>query len=698
MDCGFQAFIGSLNKAGINMMLSANETRVTTNMKKPDEKITSTDVLIVGFGFSVIPLIRELERDGINFTIVSSRGSIWERLEQHNRLDFDLVSSMHSSLYSFELVNHDPSDRYPTAREFHVFIQKYLSLYRSRVIDDFVTLVENHASHSIVYTQSGRIFETKHLIVATAFRRKMNQLLNEFDYGSVKNQTIAFTGMGDSINLMISKLIPYNNRIVLITNPFFALDKLVFYDDVPYTLDQLEFHDIRHLSNMLYRKAITTGFELVVIFAKLLKLLSVDHIYLKHRLAYRWRNQITFKTFPRSPIPNGFMSIKFWPIDTYQNLFDNGSLPQAIQDGYLLNDIVFFLEQGLVELWPKSDTAIDREGKTIRWKDKIVAYDQIVEPDYEVPNLPDIIADHEGASKHKYQYVYKDNFMGVIPKDLRNIYFLGLTRPFTGGLNNIIEMQGLFVHKMITDPGYHREIHKNLEQRIRKYNNYYYYWDVRGKEHLVHYGFYTDDMARLMKINLRLRDCRSLRDLIIYFVFPNNAFKYRQSGRYEVPGVKDMMQKIYKNHLGYSIVVNYLLMYALLQLTAYVAVIVAYYRQELSGAAAALLFILVLLNPVTSFVAAYAFPRNSYLNPLMVAALVLTAFYPIPAIPIASMLLVFALTYVFRKLGWTRQFFNELRFKRKRKYKEFFKRYCDTFREVFFDTRSQTEQRDANRV
>src|SRR5262249_51361737 len=219
MDCGFQAFISSLNKAGINMMLSANETRVTTNMKKPDEKITSTDVLIVGFGFSVIPLIRELERDGINFTIVSSRGSIWERLEQHNRLDFDLVSSMHSSLYSFELVNHDPSDRYPTAREFHVFIQKYLSLYRSRVIDDFVTLVENHASHSIVYTQSGRIFETKHLIVATAFRRKMNQLLNEFDYGSVKNQTIAFTGMGDSINLMISKLIPYNNRIVLITNP-----------------------------------------------------------------------------------------------------------------------------------------------------------------------------------------------------------------------------------------------------------------------------------------------------------------------------------------------------------------------------------------------------------------------------------------------------------------------------------------------
>src|SRR6516164_1063252 len=265
-------------------MLSENEIGLITSIGKSDEKMHSVEVLIVGFGFSVIPLIRELDRDAINYTIISNGGSIWERLGQHDRLDFDLVSSMHTSLYSFELVNHDTKDRYPTSKEFLSFIQRYLTQYRSKVVNDFVTLVENCSSRSIVHTQNGRIFETKHLIIATAFRRKMNQILNEFDYASVKNKTIAFTGMGDSINLMISKLIPYNNRIVLITNPFFALDKLVFFTDVPYTLDQLEFHDIRHLSNMLYRKAITTGFELVVIFAKLLKLLSVDHIYLKHRL------------------------------------------------------------------------------------------------------------------------------------------------------------------------------------------------------------------------------------------------------------------------------------------------------------------------------------------------------------------------------------------------------------------------------
>jgi hypothetical protein len=33
---------------------------------KSDPEITSTEILIIGFGFSVVPLIRELENDGID--------------------------------------------------------------------------------------------------------------------------------------------------------------------------------------------------------------------------------------------------------------------------------------------------------------------------------------------------------------------------------------------------------------------------------------------------------------------------------------------------------------------------------------------------------------------------------------------------------------------------------------------------------
>ena len=86
-------------------MHAENETTGSIHCEKSDDKITSMEVLIIGFGFSAIPLIRELERDGINYAVVSNgEGSIWDRLEKHGRLDFDLVSSVHSSLYSFELV------------------------------------------------------------------------------------------------------------------------------------------------------------------------------------------------------------------------------------------------------------------------------------------------------------------------------------------------------------------------------------------------------------------------------------------------------------------------------------------------------------------------------------------------------------------------------------------------------------------
>jgi hypothetical protein len=245
-------------------------------------------------------------------------------------------------------------------------------------------------------------------------------------------------------------------------------------------------------------------------------------------------------------------------------------------------------------------------------------------------------------------------------------------------------MQCLLTHKLIKSASFHREIHENIDQRIREYNDYYYLMNTNGHtDHLVHYGFYTDDIARLMKINPRLSDCRSIKDLVIHFIFPNAAFKYRQSGRYKVEGVKEMVGQIYENHARFSSIVHYLLTYALLQLTAYVALILAYYQNEISAVSGLFLAALVLLNPVTSFVAAYAVPRNHYLNVFMAAALAPAIYYMDPIIPIVSLLVTFALTYVFRQLGWTRAPFNDLRNKKRPKYKEFFARYCNSFREVF---------------
>jgi hypothetical protein len=669
------------------------EGTVSSHCQAPDERTISTDVLIIGFGLSAIPLIRELERDNINYAVVSNGdGSIWDRLEKHGRLDFDLVSSMHSSLYSFELVNREAKDRYPTSKEFFAFIRKYLTQYSSKVLKDFVISVANYSSKSVIHTRSGRIFETKHLVIASGLKRRMNELLNQFDYAAVTNKTIAFTAMGDSANLMIAKLIPYNNRIVLITNGFFLLDKLVFYGGIPYTLDQLEYHNIRHLSYSLYRKTLMPGLDFALFCQKWLKFLPINHIYFKHPLAIRRiSRKLSLRYFaPHSPIPNGIIAIKYWPIDAYQQLFDNDALKQSIRDGYLLNDIAFFLEHGLVELWPKQETVIDREQSTIQWKDKVLRYDHIVDGDYEVPNLPEIVLG-EGSLKRKYEYDCRNNFMGMIPKELRNVYFIGFMRPTTGGLNNITEMQCLLTHKMITDLRFNNEIYGNLEKRIENYNKHYYPSEERTPaDHLVPYGFYTDDIAQLLKIDSRLSDCRSLRDLMIHYFFPNAAFKFRQSGPYKVEGTKEMVQQIYKDHMGFSLLIGYLLTYALLQLTAYAAVIAAYYQQWIPVVALPFLLLAVLLNPVTPFVAGWL-AHNSLLNfiilgvlnVIMIVALGLTALHKNASVPIAVLLAAFTLTYTFHRLGWSRAPFHDLSNKKSPKFRDFFKRYCAAFREAF---------------
>jgi hypothetical protein len=170
----------------------------------------------------------------------------------------------------------------------------------------------------------------------------------------------------------------------------------------------------RFVSRLLYRKTIFGGAEFVLLCQKLFKFLSIDHVYFKHPLAIRHLrlNLELSHVYPRSPVSNGVIAIKYWPIDSYQKLFDNDKLKQFISDGYLLNDIAFFLEQGLVELWPKPDTVIDREERTIRWKDNVIRYDHIVEADHEVPNLPDIIVDRAGAPRRKYEYVCRNTHGG----------------------------------------------------------------------------------------------------------------------------------------------------------------------------------------------------------------------------------------------------------------------------------------------
>ena len=484
------------------------------------------EVAIVGYGFSCVPLVRELEATRTPFTIISDEpSSVWDGLSRSGRLDFDLVSSYLTSFYSFDLVEMFEKDGYPIASEFYQMHQKWRAAYRDKVVADAVTRVDNFEDHSVVHTRGGRAIEARHVVFSTGFGRSITNELRTLDYRA-PIRTAVFDTMGDSVNLIVSHLVPNDVKVIIRTNGFHARDKVVPYFGTTYTLDQLEFHNYRYVSHDDYAS---------IIYGTPAGSAS------PYLLADQFPDSVRDESYnaSRSRPVNGAVAIKYWPIDEYARMF-GGDLPGAISSGYVLNDIAMWLETGRAIAVPK-DTPMDFDRRTITYGGVERPFDLYVKGDAETPRLPPILA----AGTTPYRYVQREAFMGVIPRSLHNVYLMGYTRPYTGGLANIVEMQGLFVHKLVTQPEFHRRIHRNLGERIAAYNRHYYVYDTpRRYEHLVYYGFYTDEIARLIGIDWKPGDCATVPDLLFYYAFPNNAFKYRLRGEYAVPGVRKLIAKI----------------------------------------------------------------------------------------------------------------------------------------------------------
>ena len=495
------------------------------------------EVCIIGFGFSAIPLIRELERTKTEYQIISAENdSVWDKLDKSGNLDFNLVSSYQTSFYSFDLVKDYEKDYYPTAKQFYEMHKRWRAVYGDRVIRDLVVRIDNFKDHSLITTSSGQTFQARSVVIATGFGRLMNSFLNEFDY-SVSNKTFVLAGMGDSANLILAKLIPNNNKVIIRGNGFVPLDQQSSISGKRFTLDQTEAHNFRYFSHELYNETIMTPANNKATHPALL---CNQFPLIKRDFSWVEGN---------SAAGHGSVFIKYWPIAEYCENF-GADLEGSISKGYLLNDIAMWLHTGKVILIPP-DTPIDFEKKTITYGGIERRFDRYIKGDAEQPRLPEILID--GVTP--YEYLYRDNFMGVIPQKLNNIYLLGFTRPLTGGLANIVEMQSLFIHKLLTQPKFHRKIHQNLSERITAYNRYYYGTsEPRKTDHTTFFGFYTEDIARLIGIDHKLSQRSSLKDLIFYYAFPNNAFKYRLKGEYAIDGIEELIENVNSAHNNFVLV------------------------------------------------------------------------------------------------------------------------------------------------
>ena len=663
------------------------------------------EVLIVGGGFSTMPLIRELEASGIGWLMVSPMTPIWQQLEAADALDFDLVSSLQSSVYSFELVEmlkeqgDNFTDGFPTAREFYDIHKKYAARHAANIHHGRVDSIDNHADHSIVHLDSGEQFRARHVVVATAFRRLMNANLKQIRVdASFAGKSVAITSTGDSSNLLIAKLVAHGAKVHLVTNGFIILDKMFAtfspLDDGPrfVPLDQLECHNFSEISKWSYRAFIDGGYIHGLIHPRFAKLFDRDSLGVRHPKSTRPHKDIRSFFRAKAPVENGHIAIKYWPIDVYK-LHCEETLEQKIRDGYLINDLPFFLEHGHVKLWDKTDATIDHEAMTISEGGETASFDLIIDGDQEVPNIPDIRMQGDGGI---FAYRPREQFLGVTSPKLDNIYTIGFTRPFTGGLNNISEMQCLLVHRMISDAAFRADIRGNIDQRIADYNATYYASRPEKKtDHLVWYGTFTDEVAKVLDIRPKRGDTPGFMGLMKYYMFPNNVFRFREKGRYAVEGVDGLIAHTAKQYHDYKVLALLVIRYPFFELLALGTILLApvpwWVKIPLAIIHNRLPFTSTLVGKfglptreskaIFNYRKAISFPVLAY--PL-IAAVVWAAAGMGAAFGFSAALLayVYAMIHWGTAKGWNRKFFCDMKSKRSPEMVGFFERYRKAFGRV----------------
>lgn len=674
--------------------------------------ITYIKNIIVGYGFSAIPIVREFQRHSDEFAIISEKDTVWRALHKNGRLNFDLVSSRLTSFYSFDLVNDLDKDTFPTAKEFFEYQRRYFEKNESNIINDFVTHIENHDDHSILYCKSGDVYKASNVIIATGYQRRITTDILHFDT-SIKNKTIVFTTIGDTANMLIAQLIRNNNTIYVLNNGFATVDKVFRVNKTLVTLDQQEAHNVSfHFPRsyldttegtflgiglnvapkynadiyLNYWKMVFTKTSLglikrfflgLILFFRSINML-ISRIF-EHGLSTSKLPTLRFTSidnFPSGSIPNNYMFIKYWPLDTYYEEHHR-HLEASIKDGYLVNDLPFFINEGLVHQFPKRKTDIDREKKEITYKSKTIAYDYIIDGGPESSRAPRIIQASTGT---EFTLVYKELYMGVLPQKLNNIYFMGLSRPMSGGVANLNEMQSIFIHTMISEPHVRSTIMATISDRIQQYNRRYYKCYAPNKaDHHVYSGTYNEEVARILGINHRLSDCRSLRDLNHYFFFPNNTFKYRLQGKYKIDSVQKLIEFSNNEYDSYSLVKYFFFTYWMYRIIYAEMSLVLYVFGYLPLWGFILLLVIQILNSKLFVLFTQYFHGRSKCAVLLLVAFLIPFIHPsyYPFLILTDWVLTFSV----RQAG-ARAILNDL--KVKNRYRSFFyETYLPTLRKVF---------------
>ncbi|CAE8720944.1 unnamed protein product [Polarella glacialis] len=504
------------------------------------------EVCIIGLGVSSLPLVKELEKSGTDYRVVSSDAfGVWQKLDAAGE-NFDLVTTIESTNYSWWSYDYD----FPfyTAKEYYAKLKAELTesimakvIFKAvghiqqeatgyRVVDSAGTLLVSCSKlvHSIGFSPDQNLFSNLKVVAAAA--------------GGGKHFLVS--GLSDTTNLYISRLICAGNRVTVTCQHFHVLDKIgTTHDNVGGPFDQYE--PFQHWADQTAPNITGILVPLPIRGAKVGSpnwLMGKVQSYVSDRVGLK--EVVDLRKFDtevqycaqglvdpaKTEVPGGLgLLVKQWPVDEYAKYYNDPSFQEwMLKSGVYLNDIYFFMQQGLVKVH-KRDEVQHLAGKRYLVAGEEVEFDEVL-----------------GCCEAKHKllevrgcrpFTYSEHLYGIWNRIHPNLFFLGTTRPYTGAFGCVSELSSLFVHRMLTNSSFQDFISKQFPSLMHRQRvTHHASVSDPDKLHVQWAGMHCLRIAKTLGCDLSYREAGRLGLRVEQQTGPINALRCRITGPYALPG------------------------------------------------------------------------------------------------------------------------------------------------------------------
>lgn len=505
------------------------------------------EVCVVGLGVSSLPLLKLLQQSNTDFRVVSSTAfGIWEKLTAAGE-NFDLVTTIESTNYSWW--DYDYDFPFYTARGYH---DKLLAELTPDLMDRWVrkdvTQVDETGGRYRVWSGDELILTCSKLVHAIGFAPDKNIFSNLSciaNAGRQGGKHFLIFGFSDTTNLYISRLIHAGHRVTLACRHFHVVDKIgSTHGNVGGPFDQYE--PMQHwtgsgtLPNVtgilvpLPIQGARTGSPMWMagqITSYVAELVGLQDVVDLRQFDTEYQEAGRGLVNPANvDVPGGLgCLVKQWPVDEYARFYkDDRHRDWMLKEGVYLNDIYFFIQQGLVTLHTRSDVE-HIAGKRYRLRGEEVEFDEVLNCD---------------EAKHKTlsmpfcpNYSYTDHIFGIWSRKHPNLYFLGTTRPYTGAFGCIAEVNAMFVHRMITESSFHGQLVRQFPGLMHRQRVSHYVQATEPDKMHVHWaGMHCLWLSRILGCDITFSEAFKRGMVLEWMTGPINALRCRICGPYAVPG------------------------------------------------------------------------------------------------------------------------------------------------------------------